>query len=476
MSKPDHRRSRGVSIFMKSATISVIVAMITLTVFAWTMVRYEKSSLFNGLNERGKLLASSLERVTANAIVAEDWEAVISQCLKMIESGEGVDYVVVTKKSDGFSLVHTDENWSLETLSGSEWQHDSSGNISEIRKHPLKEAADAPEIMHYSHAFQYSGIDWGWIHVGLSLDDYHNSIEDVFGIIVKLTIPALILGILAAFVSARLLTRPISQLQKFAEKVAQGDLDHRVHVGSNDEVGKLALAMNHMTEDLKQSQHQREESLTHAAQAREKDILLKEIHHRVKNNMQILSSLLRMQARQVDGAGVKTFLKESEARIRSMGLIHEKLYQSNNISEIDFASYVTTLASELIRMSQRQNPVELAVEIDDVQLALDTAMPCGLIVNELVSNSLKYAFPDQESGKIRISASPIGSGRFSLEVEDNGIGLGGRAKPEREGSLGTRLVDMLVDQLDGDVSYHNGVGTRVAIEFSESEYTDRMQS
>lgn len=466
------KRFRSVSIFLKSATVSVIVSMITLAVFAWTMVGHEKKNLFQDLSERGKLLASSLDRVTANAIVAEDWEAVISQCLKIIQAGEGVDYVVVTRKSDGFSLVHTSDSWRLETLTDKAWTHESKANSADIRKHPLD--GSATEVMNYAYAFSYSGIDWGWIHVGLTLDDYHKSIEDVVGIIVKLTIPALILGILAAFISARQLTRPVSQLQKFAQKVAQGDLDHRVEVQSNDEVGRLAEAMNQMTEDLKESQQHLEESLTHASQAREKDILLKEIHHRVKNNMQILSSLLRMQARQVDGDSVRTFLKESEARIRSMGLIHEKLYQSKNISEIDFSSYVKTLAGELIRMSDREHPVELSVEIDDVQLAIDTAMPCGLIVNELISNSLKYAFPDQENSSIRVSAAPLGQGRFSLEVADNGIGLGGKAKPEREGSLGTKLVDMLVDQLDGEVSYHNGIGTRVAIEFSESEYTDRM--
>ena len=133
------------------------------------------------------------------------------------------------------------------------------------------------------------------------------------------------LALLAAFAFARQLTRPISELQQFAEKVAGGDLDHQVAVKSHDEVGALAAAMNQMTHRLKESQRRLQESLQLKAQAREKDVLLKEIHHRVKNNMQILSSLLRMQARQVDGDSVRSFLMESESRIRSMGLIHEKL-------------------------------------------------------------------------------------------------------------------------------------------------------
>ena len=125
-------------------------------------------------------------------------------------------------------------------------------------------------------------------------------------------------------------------------------------------------------------------------------------------------------------------------------------------------------------MQSANREIDLQIDVRDVELGLDTAMPCGLIVNELVSNALKYAFPEGTEGQIKIESRPAGNGRYHLTVADNGVGLGKEAKPVREGSLGTQLVSMLVDQLDGEISYHNGVGTRVEIEFSESEYTERM--
>ncbi len=468
----DSNRQKGISIFVKATALSVGVAALTLGVFAWTMVHHEKRMLFGQLKERGNLLASSLDRVTAKAIVAEDWESVISQCLRMIEMGGHVDYVVITKMDDGFSLVHTHDGWRLDTLD-TDWSnpavHESTALI---RPNPLAE--DGDEIMHYSHAFAYSGIKWGWIHVGITLDDYYKSVQSVYGIILRLSIPAFAIGIVTSFLFARNLTHPISRIKDFAQRVASGDLDHQLEIKDHDELGALGHAMNQMTTDLKRSHEQLQESLQQEARLREKEVLLKEIHHRVKNNMQILSSLLRMQAREVEGERIKVFLKESESRIRSMGLIHEKLYQSQNISEIDFHGYVETLAGQLVRMHRSEGSnVSLEVDAPEILLGLDTAMPCGLIVNELVSNALKYAFPDHRDGKISIKVRPVSDGRYSLIVADDGIGLQGK-KPEREGSLGSKLVDMLVDQLDGEIDYRNGVGTSVHIEFYESEYEERV--
>ncbi len=473
MSSHSKTGKRSVSIFFKAALLSLVVSALTLSVFAWAMVRHEKRMLLEQLKERGNLLASSLDRVTANAIVAEDWESVISQCLKMIEMGEHVDYLLVTNMETGFSLIHTQESWRMETLN-TPWSNPP-GHKSQaaIRVNPL--SGDGQEIMHYSHAFSYSGIDWGWIHVGITLDDYYHNLQRVMGIIMRLSIPAIASGVVSSFLFARHLTRPISRLKDFAQRVASGDLDHQLAIKEHDEVGALGAAMNQMTMDLKKSNEKLQVSMQQEARLREKEILLKEIHHRVKNNMQILSSLLRMQAREVDGDQIKSFLSESESRIRSMGLIHEKLYQSQNISEVDFNAYVETLASQLIGMHSRQGgDISLKVDIDDIHLGLDTAMPCGLIVNELVSNSLKYAFPGGRDGTISIKVVPEKTpGHYRLTIADDGVGISGE-KPVREGALGSRLVEMLVDQLDGKVDYRNGVGTSVHIEFYESEYTERV--
>lgn len=207
---------------------------------------------------------------------------------------------------------------------------------------------------------------------------------------------------------------------------------------------------------------------------REKEILLREIHHRVKNNMQILSSLLRLQRRRVDHALVRGALYDSELRIRSMSLIHEKLYQSESLSCVEMNGYVDTLCRELMRMEGGSRPRKLALDISDVNLGLDTALPCGLIINELVSNSLKYAFPDESDGTVSVSMRHVENSEFELTVSDNGIGMKKAPDLVNSKSLGLRLVGMLVEQLHGNVAFTNGVGTTVTIRFRETEYRKRI--
>jgi two-component sensor histidine kinase len=182
-----------------------------------------------------------------------------------------------------------------------------------------------------------------------------------------------------------------------------------------------------------------------------------------------------MQARKASTDEMKGMLKESELRIRSMGLLHEKLYQSNSLSTVDFKSYVDTLSGQLLRMHTSEEQPDLDVDIDDVLLPLDTARPCGLIINELVSNSLKYAFNDGRKGRIAIKVSPTGESAYQLRVSDNGVGMKKMPVPgERRSSLGMSLVEMLVDQLNGAVEFRNGDGTTADIQFKETVYTNRM--
>jgi two-component sensor histidine kinase len=172
---------------------------------------------------------------------------------------------------------------------------------------------------------------------------------------------------------------------------------------------------------------------------------------------------------------MKGMLRESEARIRSMGLIHEKLYQSRSLSSVNFGSYVETLASQLVRMhAVGDQPPELEVNIDDIDLPLDTAMPCGLIINELVSNSLKYAFVDRPEGRIVIDVHREGEREYRLRVSDNGVGMKLPQKGERRSSLGLNLIEMLVDQLNGSLEYKNGDGITADIRFHEVVYQSRV--
>jgi PAS domain S-box-containing protein len=183
---------------------------------------------------------------------------------------------------------------------------------------------------------------------------------------------------------------------------------------------------------------------------KEKEVLLKEVHHRVKNNMQIITSLLNLQSSLLNDQNMINVFKESQNRIKSMALIHEIMYQSGNFSNIDTNHYITSLVSYLHRSycSDSSN-VSVKSDIDKINLNFDIMIPCGIIITELVTNALKYAFPDNLNGEITVSLHESEENEITLMVNDNGIGLA--EKPEKNNGLGLQLVETLTRQLDGQL-------------------------
>lgn len=204
---------------------------------------------------------------------------------------------------------------------------------------------------------------------------------------------------------------------------------------------------------------------------KEKEVLLKEVHHRVKNNLQVISSMLNLQARHVKDQKALEMFRESQDRVRSVALIHEKLYQTKELSRIDFTEYVRNLGANLVR-TYGVNPdsIRLQIHADGVLLSVDTAISCGLIINELVSNSLKYAFPAGKDGEIHIKLRSDKDNQFSLIVGDNGIGLPEDLDFRNTESLGLQLVTTLTDQIGGTVELDRNSGTAFRIVFPESKY------
>jgi two-component sensor histidine kinase/HAMP domain-containing protein len=316
--------------------------------------------------------------------------------------------------------------------------------------------------------------------------------------------------------------RPMDILRAGAERIGHGALDHRIEIYSKDEIGQVAAAFNQMAHHLSRrdtelagraavlvaeiSERMRaEESLREArdeleirvqsrtaelARAnntlqqeirerqrieeeiteslREKEVLLKEIHHRVKNNLQVVSSLLRLQSAAIDDPQVLDVFNDSQNRIRSMALIHEKLYRSKNLAQVDFAEYARDLVTHLIRTQRSQGRSHM-VEFNTtpIHLDIDKAVPCGLIINELVSNSLKHAFPNGKEGIVRLTVQTSDTGHILLGVSDNGIGFPAHLDFQTTASLGLQLVNTLVDQFDGNIEMIITEGTEFKITFDQ---------
>lgn len=226
---------------------------------------------------------------------------------------------------------------------------------------------------------------------------------------------------------------------------------------------ELALANESLQAEItsrKRAEHQIKVSL------QEKEVLLKEIHHRVKNNLQIISSLLNIQSEYIQEKEVLEMFKVSQNRIASMALIHEKLYQSKDLARIEFGEYIRDLVANLfVSYETKSYTVAIKINIDDIFLSIDAAIPCGLIINELVLNSLKHAFPVGSSGDILINFYSENEKFFTLIVSDNGIGLPQNFDFKNTGSLGLQLVDDLINQLSGTIEINRSSGVEFKIKF-----------
>jgi len=183
---------------------------------------------------------------------------------------------------------------------------------------------------------------------------------------------------------------------------------------------------------------------------KEKEVLLQEVHHRVKNNLQVISSLINMQVRQIRGDAARHALEECQRRVEAIALIHEKLYQSKDYARVPFSEYARALAANIFHATGvSPTDVSLTIAVEDIALPVDKAIPCGLILNELITNALKHAFPNGRKGTIRVEINKMSGQRLRIVVSDDGVGLPAGLDSQTTTSLGLHLVRMLTKQVDG---------------------------
>lgn len=223
----------------------------------------------------------------------------------------------------------------------------------------------------------------------------------------------------------------------------------------------LVKPYNSLFRNLKKSEEKLKLSV------REKDVLLREVHHRVKNNMQVVLSFLRIQGSKIKDEKYAKMFRDSQMRIRSMAMIHDMLYHSKNLAQIDFKTYIKDLANTLFQFfGLNGDSITMVLDVEDVELDLDNSITCGFILNELIGNAIMHAFPDARKGRIRISIGTDSQKRVVLKVCDNGIGLPETIDHTNTETLGLRLVNILAeDQLNGTLTLNRTLGTEFTICF-----------
>lgn len=475
----------GKSILFRTLFMIWLLIIIILGLYILFTVPYQRQVAIERMKLQAQGIASSISEVTANAILLEDYSFTVDHCMRIINENPSIDYIVITKRN-GFSLYHRFNQWKTDTLGGY-WINPKLRNSLFI-----KDPNSSSRVFHYSSNFSYSGIEWGWIHIGLNIIQYNKEISEIYLRSAILALLCIVIGMGISVLFARNLVAPIHKLQSFTVDFAAGNLQKRIALDSGDELQQLADSFNLMADALQLSHKELEnrvkdrtkklaransllkKEITERKEAEkvikasllEKEILLSEIHHRVKNNLQIVSSLLYLQSRNIKDEYLLAQFLESQNRIRSMALIHEKLYQSKSLANINFADYIQTLSVNLFHTyNTGSKDIDLITDIDDATLSIEQAICCGLIVNELVSNSLKYAFRIKKSGKIIISLkkmpSPIiyKTDHYIFSVRDNGDGIAENITFQNSPSLGLQLVQNLTNQLNGTVQMIRDGGT-----------------
>ncbi|MDI6644125.1 MAG: PAS domain S-box protein [Methanobacteriaceae archaeon] len=408
----------------------------------------------------------------------DDLERVKNQLKEHINKSEGytIDFRLRTKDNRWLwiqakgKVVKTDENGNPVRMVGTH---------TDITQQKIAEEALKESRLKFKSIFENAGEAIILFDPTGKIIEANKMIEKLFGFsrdefigqkFEKFIPPLIDLNALSAFDDA--LKGKRSESMELLIKNRDGEkltlIAHPSILKNDDDTIKGIIIILEDVTHIKQTEMELKQSL------KDKNVLLSEIHHRVKNNMQIISSLLNLQSHHVDGDETRSVLKESQGRVKSMAMIHEKLYQSTDFSHINFGKYIEELVFDLFHTyGVNKAYIKPDIQVEDFQINLDTAIPCGLIINELVTNSLKYAFPNNKKGTVKVEFKSIGD-EYLLIVSDDGIGLPENIQMNKRDTLGMQLVNSLIEQLEGELELDRTDGTTYKMKFKDVDYQDRI--
>lgn len=460
-------------------TLIIIVISSTATLLACAaLIIYDQITFSNTMKHNLSMLAQIIGKNSMAALIFENENDAKETLEVLLMAVENIDFACIYDKNDKVFTKYKRLGTDIGTLP------------------PLPK--DKECYFDNNHLIIFSpiiieGEKIGKVYLQSNLKEMYARLKNYAVIVIFVLFLSFLTSYIMASKLRRIISEPILHLANTARDVSlRKDYSIRAKKTSKDELGFLTDQFNQMlnqiqehefalqnaSHELKIKAQQLQNELSERKQAekqikkslQEKEVLLKEIHHRVKNNLQVISSLLYLQSNKaVDGQTIELF-NESQNRIRSMALIHEKLYQSEDLVNIDFTEYIKSLISYLFNSYKpKLNVINIQVNVAGVLLSIDEAIPCGLIINELISNSLKHAFPDNRKGKIKIKMTSNKQRKVTLTVEDNGVGFPEDLESEKTETLGLKLVNNLTNQLTGTIKHLNTNGTKFMITFLSSK-------
>ena len=300
-------------------------------------------------------------------------------------------------------------------------------------------------------------------------DDFKNNINSPIIKILPISILALLISILFGYFLFKRWIKNIDILSDTAKQICLGKLNLRSNIKGNDDIGIFGMAFDSMLDKLEDNIKNLDSEVENRTielsnSLKSKEILLKEIHHRVKNNLSLTINFIKLQKFRIQDISTKEALSNIENRIYTMALLHSKLYESQNLDSINFKNYVEQLIQDIKSTFENNDDIKIITQMDEVFLDIDCAMPCGLIINEALTNCFKYAFKEKK-GVINLSFKKINNS-YILEIKDDGIGLKNDFKLEEMDSLGLNLINSIATlQLNGALNIINSNGTHLSIKF-----------